>query len=471
MERVHCSEPTPPTTPHAQPASATEPPWVVWLRAFAHENFVAYNPLYLLSAALVLFGLVLLLLEPALESDLGGLAISGLAELYAFALIGGAAILVRGGERRAAVMLGLLMLLFQCDVTLHVERAALMDTGGALVAVVWLALFDLKLRLLGRALELTPSGAARWVPTIGAAALAGLPHVLPSLSLDARGSLVALVVFGLGALVLYTHREVESAVGFDYRGRRAIRATWAMLAAGFLLHVLDWALESSLPIARIVPALALLSLRSRALTERRTYGVVLVTLASTALLDPGGLWVVAAMASAALTLRALRKPQLAPLDAEDARARAPYRFASSAPAEPARRRTIFALAPAPERERLLLGAATALHLAAWSALSPHGIPHAHVAGLDVALVALVLATVARSRRWTSTLPAIGIVADLLVETGWLRVPRGPGEAAAWALASGFVLLAAGVAVTLRPRDGGTSARDEPRPASPTDDPA
>lgn len=87
----------------AAPDAAADP-----FRQFLHTTFVTYNPIYLASAALVLAGLWLVSHDLATRGGLYGLGVSGIAELYAIALIGSAAILFRTGQRRVAVMLGLL---------------------------------------------------------------------------------------------------------------------------------------------------------------------------------------------------------------------------------------------------------------------------------------------------------------------------------------------------------------------------
>lgn len=457
LEPTQSHDPAPAAGPNgpAPTVASSEPdvPEVDWeerLGALVHENLVTFNPLPLASATLVLGGLLLLLLEPELVDGFGGLVISGLAELYAFALVGSAAILVRAGERRIAVMLGLLAVVFQCDVTLHVERAATMGALGVLWSVLWVALFHLKAGLLARALGLRLTRGARLVPTLGAAALATLGQVLPLLSRDACGALVALVVFGLGAVALHTERSVESEVGFDVRGRRSLRAMWAMLAVGLMLHLVSWATSAGVPPLRITPMLVLLALSRLRVTELRTFGIVASTLAVTAAVDPGGLALVALAASVTLVLRASRKASRAP--ATTTAADPPYRTGdASAAVEPPSERTVFTPAPAAERDRLLLGAAASLHLAAWSALSPGALPTTHVLWLDAILVAVAVATLVRTRRWTSLIPVLVVGGGALAEVGALRTPRSAGELGAWALVTGFLSLGAGVRVSLRSR--------------------
>lgn len=208
--------------PSTQHTTDTDP-----LRALLHRWFVQYNPVYLASAAFVLAGLTLVSRE-ASESvaGLGRFGVAAVAEVYAFTLIAGAALLVRVDQRRAAIMLGLLAVLYQGDLTLHVETSAYLGDAGLVAALVWVVLFVVKLYALAAALQLRASRSAIVVPALGALGLALLPRMLREVAVEDRTTLVALFVFGVGAAALWTRRDVESAVGFDVRGRRAIGFTW-----------------------------------------------------------------------------------------------------------------------------------------------------------------------------------------------------------------------------------------------------
>src|SRR5687768_1606643 len=87
--------------------------------ALLHRWFVQYNPLYLVSAALVLGGAIILSRAMVQNGGvLGQLSITAVLDVYAWALIGSAALLTRIGLRRPAVMLALLTMLYQCDPSL-----------------------------------------------------------------------------------------------------------------------------------------------------------------------------------------------------------------------------------------------------------------------------------------------------------------------------------------------------------------
>src|SRR5690606_9630249 len=81
-------------------------------RRLLHRWFVEYNPFYLLSATLVLGGMILTSRALAAGGGVyGQVGVAAIAELYASALIGGAALLTRIGQRRPAVMLAVLTVL------------------------------------------------------------------------------------------------------------------------------------------------------------------------------------------------------------------------------------------------------------------------------------------------------------------------------------------------------------------------
>ena len=155
-----------------------------WQRLL-YRWFVQYNPLYLVSAAFVLIG-VSVSSSALAQSSSGGIAVTAISELYAWALIGGAAFLMRVELRRPAVMLALLTALYQCDPTLHSETCAYLGSAGALASAAWLASFAGKLQALAWAMRIRLSTSARLVALSGAFGIAALPRVF--LQLDASTS-------------------------------------------------------------------------------------------------------------------------------------------------------------------------------------------------------------------------------------------------------------------------------------------
>src|SRR4051794_20185201 len=143
-----------------------------------HRWFVQYNPIYLVSATLVLGGMIATSRGLAHEGSVyGPLGVALIAEIYAGALIGGAALLTRIGQRRPAVLLALMTLLYQCDLTLHTETCAFLGGFGALATATWFSLFVGKLYALAWAVRLRLSRRAVATAAFGALGLVLGPYL------------------------------------------------------------------------------------------------------------------------------------------------------------------------------------------------------------------------------------------------------------------------------------------------------
>lgn len=383
-------------------------------RALLHRWLVEYNPVYLCSAALVLFGLTLIARALAQDDSVASmLAVPVLAELYAFALIGGAAFLVRIGHRRPAAMLGLLAVLYQGDLTMNVELAVYLDVVGKIAAGAWVLLFALKLRALGWALQLRLSWSAMLVPMSAALGLAVLPQLLSHALPNTRAALVALWLFGIGTAALWTRREITSAVPWDIRGRRCVRAAWAMGAALALGHAGYWAVSwnfDGTPIALAVPFLATRWMRR----ERELWGMLGGTLATVALFAPWLFWNAALMAAVTLTLHATREQWVRITAPHVLRAEPPYRSDHAAHVEP----VSLAWEVNPRATaRLVIGAVSSAYLAVWTARWDGGALPLHWLWLD-AVVALACVGIARHRRRPALIaPVAPILMHAAVQRG------------------------------------------------------
>jgi hypothetical protein len=205
------------------------------LRRVVHRWFVEYNPLYIVSTALVLRGVNLLSHVVNLE-----LGVPAIVEVYAWALVAGAAILNRVGLRRPAVMLSLLAVVYQCDLTLHTETCAYLGVTGALASIVWLASFALKLFALSRAMRLRLSRSAFAVPILGATTLVVVPRLVQLADARTGGIIASSALFLVLASGLWTSRAIESRRALDEWGhtvlRRGTLAVWSILTAAFVVH-------------------------------------------------------------------------------------------------------------------------------------------------------------------------------------------------------------------------------------------
>jgi hypothetical protein len=449
-------------------------------RRLLHRWLVEYNPLYLLSATLVLGGMILTSRGLAhAGSRYGELAVAAIAELYAATLIGGAALLTRIGHRRPAVMLALLTVLYQCDLTLHTETCAYLGALGVAATIGWLALFVAKLYALAWAMKLRVSRAAYATAGLAAVGLAVLPHYLHGLEPRSATAFVALWLFGSFSLHGIASANVASAKGVSGAGgvtsavpldawgttvlRRAVRASWSMAALLFVGHVAFWSTQHAITLAALLPVAPMLAVR-RARSERQAWALVVGTLLFVAVAMPSAIALTAILAAGALVMRALlpciRSPGATAISSREETG--PYRAfdpsrAFGAP-QPAALRGFAATVLVPvdgaERMRLLTGALFATHLAVWTLGWTGGAWPAHVLALDLATAVVVALLAWRARVRVALVPFAAGAIHLVVKAHLIPAPQSLLEWGATAVGLGFALLFVSLAASYRLR--GTS---------------
>ena len=413
-----------------------------------HRWFVAYNPLYFASAALVLLGVNLVSHELAGRAAYAHFAVAGIAEAYAWALILAAAWLMRLGSRRPAVLLALIVAVYQCDPTLYTETCANLGSAGLFGGAAWLFNFLAKLYGLLWALRLRMSHACLAVATLGAAGLTILPRALPQLDETKRGLLIASWVFALFAAGLWSKRQVVSRVALDAWSetvlRRSARATWSIWAVLALCHVGLWMDDLGVSISALVPAAVLLSTRFMH-REAAVWFTASVTLVIVAATMPQSFYATSTFAAVALALRALRQPT-----------------AGS-----------FQCAARPAVLRLLTGSLSCTYLAAWTLFWTAGPWPEHVLLLDTLFASVFAALFWKLRARLAALPLTAGAAHLAGQMGLVLLPSSVLEWGVTAVISGFALLAGAVAATWHYRNvdpASLSANwehdlDEPAPRS------
>ena len=223
-------------------------------RGTLHRWFVQYNPLYLASACFVLAGVTLLSEEFAASGHawVAAFGVSIVAELYALALIGAAALLVRLRKPRPAAMLGLLVVFYQFDPAMTLETSVYLNRLGIAVAALWCGLFVIKLWLLSLALRLQWSRRA-----LALAGCSGLALIAPWLlrGWPWRADIaVMLLLFSLGSLLVWLQPRVTSRLSTDIRGHRCLAAGWAIGAALVAAHAVYWVGPAPLILASAVVA-------------------------------------------------------------------------------------------------------------------------------------------------------------------------------------------------------------------------
>jgi hypothetical protein len=405
--------------------------------ALIHRWFVEYNPLYILSALLVLVGLTLL------SRSSGQLSITLIAEMYAFALIGGAALLMRIGMRRPAVMLGLLAVLYQGDLTMLTERSVYLGVVEKAAVALWVVGFAAKLCALAWALELRLSRSALGVAAFGAVGVALLPHLLVHRSATSASALAALWAYALFAAGLWTPRTVTSAKPLDGWGRtvlaRSLKTTWALWTVLAVGHLGVWCFEYTLSGKAFVPVLLLLATRWMR-REASVWCAAVGALAFTYVALPSLLWVAALMSASTLAIRALRSPVHEQV-AEAACPSPPYRSREPGARAPSVRLR-FERAGGPSMLRLLTG-----YLALWTFGWTGGAFPAHRAALDIAVTAVSLLLLAKLRARFLLIPLSVTYAHMAVQMGLLSSPTSAFEWGATMVGVGFGLLGASLLVS------------------------
>lgn len=417
--------------------------------------FLEYNPLYLISAAAVLVGVYVLSTGLAQEDGLQAeLWLTALTEVYQLLLIAGAALLYRIGDRRPAVMLALLAVVYCGDLTFQNRVAAYLGVLGLAASLLWWTLLAGKLYLLTWALRLRASKTALLVPLLGALGLAALPHLLERKLLTAHVAehVIVLFVFVLGSLGAWTRRQVESLDGeLSSWGRTVLRrasaATWLLWAVLVLVHVVLWSLDHQLSPFLLLAAVGLLLATRWVADELRAALLLATALGAVALLQPSSLWLIALLASATAALRSYRRrSQLCGESVATAQPH-PYRLPSTPPAP--------ATAPPPwvltspgraERGRWMLLALCSAYLGLWTMDWSGGAWLPHLLWLDLSMTALALLLFFRWPVRLAVLPLLLLHGHRVAQSDLLPAR---GNAVGWGaliLGLGFLLLLVGLTI-------------------------
>ena len=437
----------------------TEADRMFW-RRLLHRWFVRYNPAYLLSAALVFRGCFLwsrgVVHDGTMTAMLG---IPFVAEIYAAALIGGIALLTRIGQRRPAVMLALIVLVYQWDVTLHTEACAYLGRMGTWAAAGWLVIFVGKIHALMWALRIRISARMIAAATIAALGLVIMPASMTTMGARAPGSLLAAWVFALATL--YRHGQITSVEPLDTWGdtvlRRATNAAWAISAVLIGMHVTMWCVNEEVTLAPLLFALPLVAV-TRIRSEARTWALVAATLGVCVVTSPMSIFATSMLAASALVLRTLA-PQFWPTRTIEpdlpVAVHVPYRAEGRVHHEP-RFKTVFVPAPpltANEVARCYAGALSLAYLGAWTIAWGGGTFPVHDPWLDLAFTLVAAFAMWRTRtRVPFALPLAVTYADLVWRARILPIPHSDGAWGELAVATGFALLGVSLAVSYRLRD-------------------
>ncbi|MFO0670643.1 MAG: hypothetical protein U0235_13600 [Polyangiaceae bacterium] len=430
-------------------------------RRLLHRWFVQYNPFYVLSAALVLGGM--LAWQAGAATSEASLRVAAVSELYAWSLVLSAALLVRIGQRRSAVMLALLACLYEWDVALVTETSAYLGAAGTVAGALFVASGIGTVAALGAALRVRFSRAVFASVAIAASGLVLFPRLLVGHERSGAELLFGAWLLLLGSLP--RRDAVVSKVALDAWGRTVLeRATSAAYTLSFLLvflHVGFWCSRFGAGPDSFVAAFVLL-LVPRIRSELGVWGVIAV-ISALAYAMPSAMSVVAALIALSLALRLvfpafylIRVRTIEPSPAPSI----PYRAPSAEAPDASPLGSAFELVPGrvvgAERARTIAGIVLMTHVAVWTfgwrghaCLGAAGFPP-HVLALDLALALNLVFVAWRSRTLSAIVPGLPVLADLALEI----VPR-PTTAFGWGLStivSGFALFLGSLVVSYWLRD-------------------
>jgi hypothetical protein len=210
--------------------------------------FIQYNPFYFFSALCILAGVFLVSHElEKIQLIKGKIILATVVQIYEFCLIFSCALLFRKlRQKRPAVILGLLEVLFLFDCTCETTVLLTLGKTGLLLSIIWMALIVLKIELLAWAFCLKLDTLFYLIPIFAGIGLVIFPNVL-SLGILEKSSLHLLATWGFAALIGLLIRyqpKVICNVELDDWGNlvfyRAIKATWAIWLSICCLHILSW---------------------------------------------------------------------------------------------------------------------------------------------------------------------------------------------------------------------------------------
>ena len=242
-------------------------------RGLLHYWFVQYNPLYFFSALCVLSGTFLVANDfERMGWEQGQILLTTVIQAYELLLLIGAALLFRvAGQRRPAVILGILEVFFLFDPTFQTSTIATLGTTGLAMSAAWAVMVVVKLEILAWIFRLKTSPTALILPALAAVGVAGTPHVL-GLAGAANGTVHLIATWyavGLVAFFLWTPPKVECAFTLDRWGQtvfhRTSKAVWMIWTGFYLYHLAAWLVEFSITVklSHAAPFLLLLPFLSK----------------------------------------------------------------------------------------------------------------------------------------------------------------------------------------------------------------
>lgn len=281
--------------------------------------FVVYNPLYFISALCFVFG-VFMVSRGMDNIDWvdGQVVLTGVIELYEFALLAGSFFLLRiASQTRPAIILAILSIVFLMDTTYQTEHISFVRGYGGLITAFWVLLFALKLWALTRIFRLKTPFIVFVVPVLAAIGVAYTPYLLYYDLLDSTLTIFIATTYSslLAIMVLAIKPTVKCPSQNDFFSRlilaRTFNAAWLIWGGLFVFHLVSWIRFFDIPVYPAIFAPVLLILPFVGFREELAWiGCMAAMLL--AFTQPPLFWIVTLMAASVLSLQGyqMRQPRL-----------------------------------------------------------------------------------------------------------------------------------------------------------------
>ena len=243
-----------------------------YLNQLIYDWFVRYNPLYFVSAACFIFGV--LLVSRGIRSinwiD-GQILLTAVIELYQLGLLAGAFILFRiFNQRRPAVILAVMNIVFLFDCTYQTEHISSVQVIGEIAIVVWVLMVALKMLALVWIFRIKVPVIGLILPVLGAIGIVTGPYLLYYTYFDATFIHLIMTWYGviLAVVYLWFRPRAICKMKLDLKCStvldRITNAAWMIWAGFYLFHLISWirfhdinvSLANMAPVFIILPFIA-----------------------------------------------------------------------------------------------------------------------------------------------------------------------------------------------------------------------
>ena len=219
-----------------------------YLNELIYDWFVRYNPLYFVSAACFIFGV--LLVSRGIQSinwiD-GQILLTAVIELYQLGLLAGAFVLYRiFNQRRPAVILAIMNIVFLFDCTYQTEHISSVPVIGEIAIAVWVFMVAVKMIALVWIFRIKVPVIGLLLPVLGAIGIVTGPYLLYYTYFDATFIHLIMTWYGvILAVVYFWFRPIANCKNEpDYRCGmvldRITHAAWMIWAGFYLFHLISW---------------------------------------------------------------------------------------------------------------------------------------------------------------------------------------------------------------------------------------